>query len=339
MQPRFRNSNRKGMIITRSPFAICLAGDWTDLPAYYREHQGFVIAAAINKYVYITVHQTFVTDLLIKYSKLERVSRFEDIQHPIIRESFRLLGIQETNLEITSMSDIPAATGFGTSGSFTTALIKALHTYKKHLIQPGALADQACQIQVNKLSEPVGKHDQYVSAFGGAACLDFLPNDEVNLTPLKLDVETLENLEDNLVLFFTNSSHPVPEFANAEDLGRSQKDAEILNGLHFTKQLGFESRKALEVGDLPEFAKLLDSHWEHQKARTAEVNGSAIEECYEFAKSHGALGGKLAGAGESGFLLLYTEEKTKLRRALYSVGLREVRWQFDFQGTTVLSQS
>ena len=191
------------MIITRSPLRITLGGGGTDLPSYYRDHTGFLIAAAIDKYVYITLHRTFSKELIIKYSRLERPKTVEDIEHPIIREALKSIGIDDLSLEITSMADIPAGAGLGSSGSFTTALLKALHAWKKNLVHPQELAEQACQIEIEKLGEPIGKQDQYIAAYGGITCFIFLPNNKVEAWPLKISGETLYNLEDNLLLFFT----------------------------------------------------------------------------------------------------------------------------------------
>src|SRR6202008_4915015 len=184
------------MIITRSPLRISLGGGGTDLPSYYEQHTGFLIAAAIDKYVCITVHQTFVPELIIKYSKLERVYSLDEIHHPILRESLRLGGGEISGLEITSMADIPAGTGLGSSGSFTTALLKALHTHKKNLIHPKELAEQACHIEIDQLKEPIGKQDQYIAAYGGVTCFRFNPGGAVEAWPLKLSQEVLYNLED-----------------------------------------------------------------------------------------------------------------------------------------------
>src|ERR1043166_2976485 len=191
------------MIITRSPLRISLGGGGTDLPSYYKQHTGFLIAAAIDKYVYITLHQTFVPELIIKYSKLERVVSVDEVEHPIIREGLKLVGIEASSLEITSMADIPAGTGLGSSGSFTTALLKAFHAHKKILVHPAELAEQACQVELEKLGEPIGKQDQYIAAFGGITCFRFLPDGQVEAWPLKISQETLYDLEDNLLLFFT----------------------------------------------------------------------------------------------------------------------------------------
>lgn len=327
------------MIITRSPLRLSLGGGGTDLPSYYRQHEGFLIAAAIDKYVYITIHQTFITDLIVKYSSMERVARIEEIQHPIIREAMKMVGIQETNLEITSMADIPAGSGLGSSGSFTTALLQALHTYRKNLIHPAELAAQACEIELGKLQEPIGKQDQYIAAYGGITCFRFSKNDEVQAEPLRLDSETLHNLEDNLILVYTGFTRSASEILRDQNSKSLQNDQEMLDNLHFVKQLGYESKAALEQRDLRRFAELMHVHWEHKKARSRGMSNSTIDDCYELARRNGALGGKLIGAGGGGFLIFYTEEKSRLRRALCDAGLREVRWRIDFQGTQVLSHA
>jgi D-glycero-alpha-D-manno-heptose-7-phosphate kinase len=189
------------MIIVRSPLRVTLGGGGTDLPSYYEQFGGFLIAAAIDKYVYITVHETFVPDLIVKYSELERVPDAAQLKHPIFRESFALLGMDGHGLELASMADIPAGTGLGSSGSFTTALLKALHAHNKNLVHPAELAAQACEIELGRLKEPIGKQDQYIAAYGGITCFKFLPDGKVEAWPLKLSVETRDNLEDNLLLF------------------------------------------------------------------------------------------------------------------------------------------
>src|SRR5437588_9682576 len=205
------------MIITRSPLRISLGGGGTDLPSFYRKHGGFLIAAAIDKYVYITVHRRFVNGFLLKYSNLEEVGSIDEIKHPIIREALKLAGVQERNLEIASMADIPAGTGLGSSGSFTTALLKALHALRKNLVHPSELAEQACCIEIEKLREPIGKQDQYIAAYGGITCFEFLPDDRVEAWPLNISQETLFNLQDNLLLFFTSYARSAYAILKAED--------------------------------------------------------------------------------------------------------------------------
>lgn len=327
------------MIITRSPLRIALGGGGTDLPSYYREHGGFVIAAAIDKYVYITLHHTFVQELIIKYSQMERVKAVDEVQHPLIREALRLTDVGAPYLEITSMADIPAGTGLGSSGSFTTALLKALHTVKKNLIHPQELAEQACHIEIEILKEPVGKQDQYIAAYGGITCFRFLPNDQVEAWPLKIDPDTLYNLEDNLLLFFTGYSRSASSILREQDAKSLSNNKEMIANLHFVKELGRESQEALERGDLMRFAELMNVHWEHKKRRSAQMSNDRIDLWYEAARANGALGGKVIGAGGGGFLMFYAEDKVRLRRAMREAGLEEVRFRFDFEGTKVIAQS
>ena len=327
------------MIITRSPLRISLGGGGTDLPSYYRKHGGFVLSAAINRYVYITINEAFRPRIILKYSKLEDVERWEEIQHPIIREALKLTGIMGPYLEIVSLSDIPAGTGLGSSGSFTTALLRALHTMKRSFVPPKELAEQACHIEIDLLKEPVGKQDQYIAAFGGITCFEFLPDDRVIAEPLKIAAETLANLEDSLLLFFTGASRSAAEVLRDQDTRTRDNASEMLDNLHLTKQLGHESREALLSGDLRKFAELMHVHWEHKKKRSPGMSSGFIDEMYELAQAHGALGGKLIGAGGGGFLMLYTEDKIRLRSAMRGAGLREVRLQFDFSGTSVLAHS
>lgn len=326
------------MIITRSPLRISLGGGGTDLPSYYRKHSGFLIAAAINKYVYITLHQTFVEELIIKYSRLERVSSLDEVQHPIIREALRLVGINGAYLELTSMADIPAGTGLGSSGSFTTALLKALHAHRKNLVHPQELAEQACRIEIDLLGEPIGKQDQYIAAYGGLTCFQFLPNNQVEAHPLKVDTETLYNLEDNLLLFFTGYSRSASKILKEQDEKSQRREQSMVDNLHFVKELGYQSKEALEEGNLRRFAELMNTHWEYKKQRSGAMSNGDIDGWYKLAMEHGALGGKLIGAGGGGFLMFYAEDKTRLRHAMAQTELREVRFSFDFEGTKVVIQ-
>jgi D-glycero-alpha-D-manno-heptose-7-phosphate kinase len=324
------------MIITRSPLRISLGGGGTDLPSYYREHGGFLVAAAIDKYVCITLHHTFVPELIIKYSSMERVRHAEEVQHPIIREALRLLGVDGTGLEITSLADIPAGTGLGSSGSFTTALLKALHMHQKNFIHPRELAEQACHIELELLAEPIGKQDQYIAAFGGLTCFEFLPNDHVRAWPLAIDDDTLYNLEDNLLLFFTGYSRSASTILSEQDVRSKKQDRGMTDNLHFVKDLGYQSKEALENGDLRRFADLMNVHWEYKKQRSSGMSNAEINQWYQLARQNGALGGKLIGAGGGGFLMFYAEDKARLRQTMHGVGLREVRFGFDFQGTKVV---
>ena len=325
------------MIITRSPLRVSIAGGGTDLPSYSLEHGGFLIAAAIDKYVYINIHARFVEGFLLKYSRLEEAASVDEIAHPIIREALRLVGIHSGNLEITSMADIPAGTGLGSSGSFTTALLKALHAYKKNLVHPQQLAEQACHVEIDILKEPIGKQDQYIAAYGGVTCFEFGKDGSVAASPLLISEETLFNLEDNLLLFFTGYSRSASAILKEQDDKSKQHDSEMTRNLHFIKELAFSTKRALESGDVAEFGRLMNVHWEQKKRRSAGMSNQRIDEWYRCALSNGALGGKLIGAGGGGFLMFYAEDKTRLRHAMREQGLKEVRFRFEFEGARTVS--
>ena len=324
------------MIIARSPLRITLGGGGTDLPSYYERFGGFLVAAAIDRYVYITLHDTFMPHLLVKYSELERVDDASQLKHPILRESFAMLGMDGHFLELTSMADIPAGTGLGSSGSFTTALLKVLHAQKRNLIHPAELAEQACEVELGRLKEPIGKQDQYIAAYGGITCFKFMENGKVEAWPLKLSRETRDNLEDNLLLFFTGFSRSASAILKEQDQKSKSDDKSMIENLHFVKDLGLKSQAALEGDNLPEFARLMDVHWQHKKQRSGGMSNPKINEWYELAMISGALGGKLIGAGGGGFLMFFAEDKVRLRHAMRKAGLQEVRFRFDFEGTKLV---
>jgi D-glycero-alpha-D-manno-heptose-7-phosphate kinase len=327
------------MIITRSPLRVSLGGGGTDLPSYYREFGGFLVAAAIDKYVYLTQHRTFQPGIIVKYSKLERADHVDQIEHPIVREALKLTGVTDPHLELTSMADIPGGTGLGSSGSFTTALLKALHTSKKSLISPAELAEQACDIELNKLGEPIGKQDQYIAAVGGITAFTFHKDGRVEYRPARISEETLFNLEDNLLLFFTGYSRSASAILKDQNEKSKANDQAMLDNMHFTKELGYKSLECLETGNLDEFARLMDVHWQRKKARSAGMSNPVINDWYDHAMGNGALGGKLIGAGGGGFLMFYAGDKKKLRHAMREKGLQEVRFRFDFEGTKVVAQN
>lgn len=324
------------MIITRSPLRITLGGGGTDLESYYSKHGGFLISAAIDKYVYITVNKPFIPEFFLKYSKIENTKTIESIEHPIIRESLKEINPNIGQLEVTSIANIPAGTGLGSSGSFTTALLKALNHYENNILSQSELAEQACKIEIEKLREPIGKQDQYIAAHGGITCFEFCKNGEVKVFPLKISKETLYDLEDNLLLFFTGYSRSASTILKDQNDKSKSSDEEMISNLHFVKELGLKCKEALENGDLKKFGELMNIHWEHKKKRSGNMSNPKIDEWYKLALQNGAIGGKLIGAGGGGFLMFYTEEKSKLRKALQEAGLEEVRFKFDFEGTKII---
>ena len=324
------------MIITRSPLRISLGGGGTDLPSYYRDHGGFVISAAIDKYVYVSVIRPFSPGIFLKYSQLEKVERIDQVEHRIIREALRMLDFKTPQIEITTLADIPAGTGLGSSGSFTTALLKALYTHRKRLVLMNELASLACKIEIDKLKEPVGKQDQYIASYGGITCFNFNPDESVNAEPLKLSMDTLFDLEDNLLLFFTGYTRSAGSVLLDQKQRCEKSDPEILKNLHFVKELGLQSKVALESGHAAEFGEIMHAHWEHKCKRSDNMSNPKIDEWYELGRKNGAVGGKLVGAGGGGFLLFYAHDRRQLRNTMVKAGLEELRFKFDFEGTKVL---
>lgn len=324
------------MIIARSPLRITLGGGGTDLPSYYREHEGFLIAAAIDKYVYVTVIRPFSPGIYLKYSQLEQVEATRDVQHPIIREALSMLDFKTPQVEITTLADIPAGTGLGSSGSFSTALLKALYAHRRHLLHPSELAELACHIEIDRLGEPIGKQDQYIAAYGGITCFNFNRDDSVTAEPLRVGMDTLFDLEDNLLLFFTGFSRAAGGILQDQKVKTTQNNAEMLNNLHYVKELGHRSKEALLNGKLEVFGELMDEHWEHKKRRSGGMSNQQIDQWYELARKNGAVGGKLVGAGGGGFLMFYASDRNKLRRTMAHAGLEEVRFRFDFEGTKIV---
>ena len=324
--------------MTRSPLRISLGGGGTDLPSYYREHGGFVIAAAVDKYVYLMTHTRSVPRILLKYSQMEEVARVDDIKHPLIREALKMLRWEDVRLEINSMADIPAGTGMGSSGSFTTALLKALHAHRKHMVHPRELAEQACKIEIDILKEPVGKQDQYIASYGGITCFRFLTDGRVEAWPLKISPNTLYELEDHLLLFFTGYTRSAGEILKEQDTKSKKNDQSMITNLHFVKQLGRDIKDALEEGKLSRFGELMNIHWEHKKERSPVMSNERIDHWYDLAMQAGAKGGKLIGAGGGGYLMFLCEERARVRQVLAEEGLEEVRFRFDFEGTKVIVQ-
>lgn len=326
------------MIIVRSPLRITLGGGGTDLPSYYKKHTGFLVSAAIDKYVYIAINPTFTDDALLKYSQYERVKKVDEIQHRIIRECIRETGTSVHGVEICSMADIPAGTGLGSSGSFTTALLKGLYTYNNKIISTRYLAESAVMIEMEKLGEPIGKQDQYIAAFGGVTQFEFLPDERVEISPLAISKESLYELEDCLMLFFTGYSRSASNILREQDEKSKKNDGTMTQNLDFVKELGIKSKHALESGNLTEFGELMNVHWEYKRKRSSNMSNPKIDEWYNLALKNGAIGGKLIGAGGGGFLMFLARDRAKLRGAMTAQGLQEVRFRFDFEGTKVLVQ-
>jgi D-glycero-alpha-D-manno-heptose-7-phosphate kinase len=325
------------MIITRVPLRITLGGGGTDLPSYYERFGGFVLSAAISKYIFIAINRTFTPDYFLKYSSLERVNHPGDIEHPIVREVLAAHDIGPS-VEIVSMADIPSGTGLGSSGAFTVGLLHAVYAFCRDHVSAADLADEACTIEIDRLRRPIGKQDQYVAAFGGIKCLDFSPDGQVAVSPLAISADTRYDLEEHLLMFFTGYSRAADRVL-AEQKTRSEGgDPQMIDNLHYVKELGLRCKAALEQGDTEGFAAIMHEHWEHKKKRSASMSNRSIDRGYQLGREAGALGGKLVGAGAGGFLLFYTRDPRPLRQTMAAEGFTEVRFTFDHDGSTVIAR-
>jgi D-glycero-alpha-D-manno-heptose-7-phosphate kinase len=322
------------MIIARTPLRISLGGGGSDLPSYYERFGGAFISAAIDKYIYIAINNTFTNEYTIRYSSQERVSGPDEIRHPIVREAIKLHKLAPT--EIVSLADIPAGTGLGSSGSFTVCLLRAIYAYKRELVTTASLAEEACHIEMDLLREPVGKQDQYIAAYGGVSYFEIDKTGQVAVSPLALTNQGLHDLEDHLMLFFTGYSRSAATLLADQKTKSETGDHEMIKELQFVVELGHEIRKVLLAGQNREFARLMREHWLRKRGRSSGISNDKIDRWYDVAMANGALGGKLVGAGGGGFLLFYADDVKGVRAAMAQEGLEEVRFKFDFDGSTVL---
>jgi D-glycero-alpha-D-manno-heptose-7-phosphate kinase len=326
------------VIVARAPFRIPLGGGGTDLPSYYSQHGGFIISAAINKYLYISVHRPAADDLIrLKYSRYEQVENPDQIQHDLVKPALKLLRI-DRNVEITSMADVPAGTGLGSSATYLVALLTALHEMKRETIPTQALAERACHIEMELARHPCGKHDHYLAAFGGFTCLDIARDGKVKVTPADISLSTVEAFRNTVLVFYTGIHRSADGILAAQNKDTAQGSTSVLDSLHRTKELGYRIKEALESGNLDAFGTLLDQHWQNKKARSKAISDGKIDRWYELAKESGALGGKIMGAGGGGFFMFYCphETKARVRKALAEAGLRELHYDFDPHGAKVL---
>ncbi|HYK35335.1 galactokinase [Alloacidobacterium sp.] len=325
--------------MTRTPLRISFGGGGTDLPSYYREFGGFVISAAINKYVYITINKGFLPGYFLRYSEMEHAEKYQDILHPLLRETLKLHEAPSP-LEIVSIADVPAGTGLGSSGSFLVGLVHALHAYERKRVTAEMLAQEAVEIEMSRLNEPVGKQDQYIAAYGGLLCQEYRQDDSVDVTTLSVSETTLRELRDSLMLFFVGQTRKASALLDDQRKRSEQRDKAMLEGLHFVKQLGEEIRRVLESGALNEFGRLMHEHWLRKRGRSRGMTNDRVDALYEVARNHGgATGGKLVGAGGSGFLLLHTADRKRLRGAMTQAGAKEMEFDFDFDGSVVMMRN
>ena len=319
------------VIFSRAPLRISLGGGGTDLPSYYREHGGFLVSGAIDKYVYMLTHTVFQRRYRMKYSEMEEVDKIRDIQHPILRETL-LRHWRGNPLEIASVADVPAGTGMGSSGAYTVCLLKGLAHARRTSITPGALAEAACEIEIDVLGEPVGKQDPYVAAHGGICAYTFNPDGEVQVEPLELGPGVLRRLRDQLLLFYTGAARSASKVLADQDERSRAGDEEMLENLHQTKELGLQSCELLRRGELEDYAELMHAHWEHKRRRSPGMANERIDRLYMLARRSGVIGGKLVGAGGGGFLLVYSPRPEDTRQAMAAAGASELAFDFEFDG-------
>lgn len=323
------------MIITRTPLRISIGGGGTDLPSYYEKFGGFVISAAINKHVYITINRSYRDGYFLKYSRTEHATSVDGIEHPLIRACLKRVDVGP-NVEIVSIADIPAGTGLGSSGTFTVGLLHALKAFRRDRAGAECLAQTAAEVEMVDLGEPCGKQDQYIAAFGGITCQEYHPDGGVTITPLALDGATVRELDESLMLFFTGYSRSASKALTEQKTQSEKGDKDMLDNMHFIKDLGQRIKQALEAGDTRAFGEMMHEHWLHKKVRSASITNERINDLYDFARENGAVGGKLVGAGGGGFLMFYTDDRKRLRKAMIEQGLRETDFSFDFEGSVVL---
>jgi len=326
------------MILSRAPYRISLGGGGTDLPSYYSQHGGFILSAAVNKYLYIYVNRPAADDFIrLKYSRYEQATTSDEIEHDLVRPALKLLDLG-ASLEIASMADVPAGTGLGSSGTYLVALLTALYELKREKVPTQALAEQACHIEMEIAGHPAGKHDPYLAAFGGFTCLDIETDGRVKVKPLDISITAVEEFRNNVLVFYTGITRSSSEILEAQRLDTQRQDAEVVDSLHRTKELGHQVKESLEQGDIERFGRLLDQHWQNKKRRSGRISDSRLDRLYDVVKGCGGLGGKVMGAGGGGFFMFYcpNQSKARVRQTLKAEGLRELPYDFDFEGAKVL---
>jgi D-glycero-alpha-D-manno-heptose-7-phosphate kinase len=319
------------VIFSRAPLRISLGGGGTDLPSYYREHGGFLVSGAIDKYVYMLTHTVFQRRYRMKYSETEEVDQASEIRHPILRETLMRYW-NGSPLEIASVADVPAGTGMGSSGAFTVCLMKGLAHARRVSMTPSALAEAACGIEIDTLNEPVGKQDPYVAAHGGICAYTFAPDGGIVVEPLELSPATLRGLRDHLLLFYTGEARSASAVLADQDVRSRAGDEEMLENLHLTKELGHRSHQLLLDGDLEGYGELMHEHWVNKRRRSPGMVTDRIDELYTLARRSGAVGGKLVGAGGGGFLLVYARRPEDTRQAMAAAQATELTFDFEFTG-------
>ncbi len=325
------------MIVSRAPVRFSLGGGGTDLPAYARKHGGFLVSAAIDKYIYVTANKRFHPDIRLAYSKTEIVSQVSAIEHRIFRAALEMTHIDK-GIELTSVADLPANSGLGSSSSFTVALLNALHTYNREFVSSRQLAEEACHIEIDLLGEPIGKQDQYIAAFGNVTAFTFETDGTVGVEPVPARDEVLEELEHNLVILWSGIERPA-RVVLSEQNKNLEMSAEAAGRMHQIKEIGYEVRRLLLAGDVDRYGELLHHHWMQKRTLASKMTDSVIDEHYDAARAAGAIGGKLMGAGGGGFFMFYVRpaDKRRFTEVMAARGLRQLRFRFDVDGARIVA--
>jgi len=326
------------MIITRTPFRVTLGGGGTDLPSYYSKYGGFIFSCTLNKYIYINVNRPATDNFIrVKYSLSEKVDKIENLKHDIARACLGKLDITN-NIEISSMADIPAGSGLGSSSSYSVGLLNALHALRREYISLHDLAEEACYIEMDRLKNPIGKQDQYLAAYGGFTVLKIAKDGSVLVEKANIRYSTIENLKRNLLMFYTGKNRLNKNILGEQTESTQKNEKQVLDSLHYIKESGYKILEIVESGNINELGKMFDEHWHYKKKLAKGITNPDFDRIYELAKKNGALGGKISGAGGGGFFTFYCEDnQDKLRLAMMSEGLRELKFDFDFEGTKVLA--
>ncbi len=312
-----------------------LGGGGTDLPSYYTKYGGFFLSGAINKYMHIVLNKRFEKGIRVSYSQTEIVVDPSNIKHPSAREALKLLGITD-KIEIVSLADAPASTGLGSSGSFTVGLLNALYAYKHVQKPPEQIAEEACEIAMNRLREPSGKQDEYAASMGGIRAYEIDTGGQVTVNDLNLSDDIVAELETSMMMFYTGIQRSAIDILGRQQQQVAKNEADAVQKMHTIKAIGLESKKALENGDLRRFGELLHEHWTVKRGVTNGMTSDDIDYWYSIARNNGAIGGKICGAGGGGFLVIYCDNgRQKVRSALAKEGLVENRFRFDFEGSKV----
>jgi D-glycero-alpha-D-manno-heptose-7-phosphate kinase len=325
------------MIISRSPLRISLGGGGTDLESYYSKKGGFLIAAAIDKFIYIGIHKIFPDGFIIKYSKYEKTYDIESIEHPIIREVLKKYFPNGSNLEITSFADIPAGTGLGSSGSFTTALINGILHMNYSKVTADQLAEMACEIEIDILKEPIGKQDQYIASWGGIREFTFHKNGKVSSETLYESEDDYLDLKNNLMLVYTGATRKASSILSEQKEKSDKNDDSMIKNLDKVKKMGKECSDLLKDKRFDEYGKLMNEHWILKKERSKAMSNKKIDELYEFGINNGSNGGKIIGAGGGGFILFQSHNPTILRKKFSEQGIRTIDFNFVNLGTEIIN--